>query len=47
MMIYVGSDAAGKQLSAIFTGSEKVRKMIDANTVNVREVIDRMTTAIK
>ncbi|KAI0245344.1 hypothetical protein BJV78DRAFT_1158716 [Lactifluus subvellereus] len=46
-LLYVGDDAAGCQLSSLFTGSPIVRQLIDKNEVNVREILDRLTVAVK
>ncbi|KAI0245176.1 hypothetical protein BJV78DRAFT_1288807 [Lactifluus subvellereus] len=46
-LLYVGDDAAGCQLSSLFTGSPIVRQLIDENEVNVREILDRLTVAVK
>jgi hypothetical protein len=43
----MGSDAAGQQLSTLFTGSPVFRQLIDENDVNVREILDRLRTAVK
>jgi hypothetical protein len=46
-LLYTGTDPAAKQLSAIFTGSDTVRKLIDTNETDVRTLLDQMTTAVK
>jgi hypothetical protein len=46
-LIYVGNDAAGRQLSTLFTGSPIFRRLIDENDVNVREILDRLTVSLK
>jgi hypothetical protein len=46
-LIYLDNDAAGQQLSSLFTGSPVFRQLIDDNDVNVREILDRLRTAIK
>lgn len=46
-LIYVGNDTAGRQLSTLFTGSPVFRQLIDENDVNVREILDRLTVAVK
>ena len=43
----MGSDMAGRQLSGLFTGSSTFRQLIDDNDVNVREILDRLTVAVK
>jgi hypothetical protein len=46
-LIYTGTDPAGKQLSSLFAGSDLVRHIIEDNSANVREILDRLTTAVK
>lgn len=46
-LLYTGTDPAGKQLSAIFTGSDTVRQLIDVNETDVRMLLDQLTTAVK
>jgi hypothetical protein len=46
-VIYKGTDAAGRQLSAVFGGSDAVRKLIEDNRVDVRTRLDQLTTSIK
>jgi hypothetical protein len=43
----MGSDAAGQQLSTLFTGSPVFRQLIDENDVNVWEILDCLRTDIK
>jgi hypothetical protein len=43
----MGSDAAGQQLSTLFTGLPVFRQLIDENDINVREILDCLRTAIK
>ncbi|KAL6297841.1 hypothetical protein BKA93DRAFT_754609 [Sparassis latifolia] len=46
-ILYVGTDAAGCQTSAIFGGSSAVKKLVEDNQVDVRKLIDDLTTAFK
>lgn len=46
-LLYRGADPAGKQLSGLFTGSPVFRKLIDANDVDVRKLLDRLMVALK
>jgi hypothetical protein len=47
VLLYTGTDPAGKQLSAIFTGSDVVRELIEVNQTDVRALLDQLTTAVK
>ncbi|GBE84717.1 hypothetical protein SCP_0606970 [Sparassis crispa] len=46
-ILYLGLDLAARQVSTLFGGSKAVKDLIDANEVDVREIIDDLTTAIK
>lgn len=46
-LLYTGTDPAAKQLSAVFTGSDAVRQLIDVNETDVRTLLDHLTTAVK
>ena len=46
-LIYTGQDGGAKQLSALFGGSDAVRKLIVNHQINVRELLDKLTTALK
>ena len=46
-LLYVGDDPAGRQLASLFTGSPVFRQLINENDVNVREILDRLTIAVK
>lgn len=49
VLLYTGTDPAGKQLSAIrvFTGSDVVRELIEVNQTDVCALLDQLTTAVK
>lgn len=46
-MIYTGTDPIGPQLSTVFTGSDKMQKLINTNNVLVKGYLDKITTAVK
>ncbi|KAI0245513.1 hypothetical protein BJV78DRAFT_1287695 [Lactifluus subvellereus] len=46
-LLYVGDDAAGCQLSSLFTGSQIFHQLIDENEVNVHDILDCLTVAVK
>ncbi|GBE80068.1 hypothetical protein SCP_0212710 [Sparassis crispa] len=46
-ILYMGTDAGGWQTSAIFGGSSAVKRLIEDNQVDVRKMVDDLTTAIK
>ena len=46
-ILYTGQDAAAKQMSALFGSSDMVRQLIVNNDVDVRRIIDKLTTALK
>ena len=46
-IVYTGPDGAARQTSTIFGGSELFQKLLDDNAVDVRKVIDRITTYFK
>lgn len=46
-IIYTGQDGGANQLSALFGGSDAVRKLLVNNQVNAREILDNLTTSLK
>jgi hypothetical protein len=46
-IVYTGPDAAARQTSTFFGGSQLFHKLLDDNAVDVRKVIDRITTYFK
>ncbi|GBE78977.1 hypothetical protein SCP_0201740 [Sparassis crispa] len=46
-ILYVGTDTAGRQTSAIFGGSPAVKKLIEDNGLDVRTFLDFLTTSLK
>jgi hypothetical protein len=46
-IVYMGTDAAARQTSALFGGSELIKDMLAANPKDVRTILDNITTAIK
>ena len=46
-ILYTGQDGGAKQLSALFGGSDAVRQLIVNNQINVRDLIDNLTTSLK
>lgn len=46
-ILYMGADAGAKQMSALFGSSEAVRKLVVDNNVDVRRLLDNLTTALK
>jgi hypothetical protein len=46
-IIYTGLDAAARQTSTIFGGSALVHQLLNDNPVDVRKLLDRITTYIK
>jgi hypothetical protein len=46
-ILYTGVDPAGRQLSAIFGGSENVLKLINGHETNVRSTLDWLTMLVK
>lgn len=47
VIVYKGTDAAAKQLSTIFGGSDSVKKLIELNKIDVRRLISDVTTCIR
>lgn len=47
VLIYTGTEAAAKQISALFCGSDLFKDLIDSNEISLRDVIDTMTTELK
>jgi hypothetical protein len=47
VILYTGTDPAGSQASAIFGGSDHVKKLIERNQLDARKCIDLITTAVK
>lgn len=43
----MGADAGAKQMSALFGSSDAVRQLIVQNNVDVRQLLDNLTTALK
>jgi hypothetical protein len=46
-IVYTGMDAAARQTSAFFGGSDAVFQLIDAHNLDVREIMDKITTTLK
>jgi hypothetical protein len=47
VIIYTGMDAAARQTSAFFGGSDAVFRLIEAHNLDVREIMDKITTTLK
>jgi hypothetical protein len=46
-IIYVGTDAGGRQSSSVFSGAPMVKGVLDKNLTNVSKIVDQLTTAFK
>jgi hypothetical protein len=46
-VIYTGDQPGIQAVSCVFSGSSRVRKLIDKNEVDLRRFLDTCTTAIK
>lgn len=46
-ILYTGQDGGAKQLSALFGGSNVVRQLLVNNQIDVRDLIDNLTTSLK
>ena len=47
ILMYVGEDPAGHQLSGIFGGSDIVRKFINDHSIDVHALMDKYTSIFK
>jgi len=47
MIVYTGMDAAARQTSVIFGGSEAVFELIEAHNMDVHGILDKVTTGLK
>ncbi|KZS99378.1 uncharacterized protein LAESUDRAFT_765611, partial [Laetiporus sulphureus 93-53] len=46
-IVYKGTDAAAKQLSVIFGGSDTIKTLIELNQVDVRQMLDNFSACIR
>jgi hypothetical protein len=46
-IIYMGTDAGGRQASTVFSGAPVVKGVLEKNLTNVTKIVDQLTTAFK
>jgi hypothetical protein len=47
LCVYVGDDAANDQFSTTFFGTERAKRVCDANDIAVKRVLNNVATALK
>jgi hypothetical protein len=46
-IIYLGTDAGGRQSSTVFSGAPVAKGVLEKNLTNVKKIVDQLTTAFK
>ena len=46
-IIYLGTDAGGRQAATVFSGAPMVKGVLEKNLTNVSRIVDELTTAFK